>query len=185
MKRRLGKPDFGMLDVFKEILETHKEKLIELDYYEEFQECFKENCLNPFIKLEDLLEQFIDFEDEEYEELGNYLLKTLYTHWNAEMAMYREVVYLEVLKHISKYKDVFKKYCDIRELHKTVKFNSINQDELFDYIRSKKLDEKISSAESFAIEGLYYIVKAGENYKDLIAINTNKLLHMSDYFERK
>ena len=178
--------DFGMLDLFKATLDEHKERLQELDYYDEIQECFKEDCISPFSKLEDILDQLIDFEEEdEDEELGIYLLKTLYTHWNAEMAMYREVVYLEVLKHISKYKDVFNKYCDIREIHKTIKFNSINQDEMFDYIRSEKLYEKMTVAENYAIEGLYYIVKAGENNKDLIAINTNKLLHMSDYFKRK
>lgn len=185
MKRRLGNPDFGMLDVFKITIEPYKEILQELDYYERMEKCFEENSIAPFVELDNILEEFLDFEYEEYEELGNYLLKTLYTYWNAEMAMYRRVLYLELLHHASENEKTLEKYLNVMDLKYSIKENDCEQKEMFEYLDSQHLYiEDIPHNDYDIIEKFYTMVKTAKIYKDLINMNTGYLLDMSDYFKR-
>lgn len=186
MKRRLGNPDFGMLDQFKMTVEPYKEILQELDYYERMQECFEENCIAPFIELDNILEEFLNFEYEEDEELGIYLLKNLYACWDAEMRMYRRVLWLELLHHASENAKTLEKYLSVMDLKYSIKEYDCEQKEMFEYLDSQHLYiEDIPYDDYYIIQKFYDMVKMAKTYKDLIDMHTGELLDMSDYFKRK
>lgn len=178
--------NFGMIDLFKELIEVHKERLIELDYYEELIDCFDTDAIYAFGRIKDVLDDLIDSECEEDEELGLYLLKNLYSYWDSEMAMYRKALHLEILHYISDNKEVLEKHLDIRELHRHIEFNDVEQKEYMKYLDSKRFYiEDMARSEYDTIQGLKGMVKRAKEYQGIIEYHAGTLLEMNGYYNRK